>query len=603
MQQWFKNHSLAVSAVGVLCLVFGFWLSVIYPEQRTASVYDSATEALRQEASQAEALQKEAGQAALWYKPEYFIPINLLFDKSRARLVFAGENLKKAKEGNVDEKYAFSTEALNVLQSEDQSVSALLTAIRLELNGYAAIRTDTIARFHSTNSKAADMAKMYAVVQNRYAEEGVKYISKYIQPLKGELVEANECLLLAHADLQKIPAFLPPEQDVSRSGDPKSAMSLLRRVDSFLEQGNALINNVQRNLSFQKEAADNIAQAIADASAWEQKAEGHLSVTSANYKLSAERSLKLAYADYRDAALLLKIAQETLRTKVEGKYDTASAYADALRSVEQAKATIAEADTQVRLWQEAAEGVRKLLAAIDNAVPLVSSARDDVVVLKQNHNVRVWKEVAGNADEAAAQATQAEKALSKAEAYADVATERFSDAINAIRSGVESVGRIQQLFDELRARRVTLEDARSSWSSAERRAQSEIDAERSNVSRYGSYSNSARSDFARAEDLLRQARNAAKDRDYEKAVALATSAKQSADGTGSKARRAYDDEQEEKAREKRRAEERERESQSRSHSSPSISGGGGGSYSGGSRSHDGGGYGGGRSHSSDGGGW
>ncbi len=558
--QWLKNNTLIVGGAGVLVLILGFWLAVIHPKQQANEACNSAVQLLRQETSDAETLRKEAERFALWYKSEYLVPIVDLLKKSDEKIAQANASVKKAESANTDEKYAFATKAIEYLQKGDGSVSSLLSAVKQELDGYTKMTADTRGNLLSLQDKVSKMGSAHNAAQGRYILESGAYLPKYTKVMEGELSKADKLLWTATKALDRAARFLPPDDDTTKLGDPKAARSELSSAEDVLGQGYVFVNNVIRELSFQKEALENVVQAITDASVLSQQAEEHLSFVGTNSKLSSEKSLKSAYAKYRDSSDLLKKAKKTLRTKVEGKYDNPLAYKSALESIENAKAATIEADAQVRLMNEAANGIRQLRAEVENTSNLLRDAHVDIGVLKQYHQERLWQDVSGHAEKISSQIRQAEKALAKAEAYADLNVERFSDAVVLIHSGIDSVGQAQAFSIDLHDFLAKLEKAREMWPDAYRSAQSQIDSERMAVHTYGSYSSSAKSDFERAVGLLRDARNAAKDRDYKKAVSLAQSAKKYADGTGSKARRAYNEYQDEQAA-KKRAEENAKEKQ------------------------------------------
>jgi archaellum component FlaC len=598
MRQWFKNNFI-LGGVSFTVLILGFWLAIVHPKQQANEAYNSAVGLLRQETSEAERLQKDVERFSLWYKPRYLAHSVDLLKKVGGKIEQINTLAKKAESANVDEKYVFSNEALDSLQKGDESVSSLLSSVKQELDGHAKMTTEAVLKLRALQDKASSAENAYSLVKKRYIAEGAGYLSKYTKPVEEELAQANRHFLSVRADMERVYQFLPPDGDTNQSGEPRGALVALSVAEDALGQGYVFVNNVDRELSFQKEASEKVVQAVNDASHWSQKADVYLSVTAVNNKLSPEKSLRLAYSKYHDSLDSLKTAKETLQTKVEGKYDNPLAYKSALESIKNAKAAIVEADTQVRLMNEAVNGIRELEAAIKNVSPLLGAASLDFTALKQYHNGRVWQNVGDNAEKISSSIRKTEKALEKARSFADLNVERFSDAVDLVRSGIESMDQAQVLYNELHSFQTKLEQARRSWPGTIGGAQSKVDSERSEVLRYGSYSYSAKSDFEKAENLLRQARSAGKDRDYEEACSLAKSAKNYADGTGSKARQAYNDDQEEKERAAKRA----REAQNRrSNSSSSSSSGSPHSYSG-PRSHDGGGYSRSSSKSSDARGW
>jgi hypothetical protein len=597
----------------VIALI-GFWLAVLQPTWQADRTYGSALQMVSQETNEAKALHTEVEKYSLWYKPHYLVSDKILLEEADAKLKKASVLVDKAgASAKVKEKYLFSSEVILLLEKGERNVSSLHLRVKNDLNEYSVMTAEARKNLFVLRARASDTSRNYSAVFERYGSERGAYLSKYTLPMEAQLADARGLIGSADETIGKVPAFLPPEEDTTRSGDPRNAHSLLKIAERNIDLCGSFIVTVGNEITFQKEAFDNAASSTGGALLYLKEAEDHLSTIVLSRGLRSDKSLRLAYAKYGESVRLQKSAETTLRIKVEGKYDHASAYLDAKNAVDFSKAAIVEADLQVSLLDEATKEIHDLKATIGNLSSLSTEANSDLSVLNKYHKESVWREVRNNAGEISDKILEVNASLAKAEVFADLADQRFSEAVNVLRKGFDSAEQVRQLHDGLHSKRIALENARSSWPGARSDARSTIDDESGDVQRYGSYSSSARSDWNSAVSDLEHAVSAANDHDYVRAVDLARSAKSSADGTGRKAKRAYDDYQEEQERLRKEAQEAAAAAARASQDSTSSYGsgssydsgsgssyGGGGSYGGGSS--DSGGYSGGSS-SSDGGGY
>jgi hypothetical protein len=521
----------------VVMFVIGFWLSFILPGQLANKEYNRAMDTFQTTEQEVIKLKAQVG-GMQWYKKIYSDEVQMILNLAQEGLDGLRDDLTKAKAAGAGEKKVRSQKANNGLaimqallkKGQDTILSFQLAAneARLEF-GFLQKDITELQKKHGENS------------QNVQAVKDV-YLSKYIKQMTEELSQAGKNIDEAESLATQANVMLPPVDDKSAKGDPAEALKIILKGKDLADGSLQLIKSVSDELMFQKEALLKAEPGVASAKQQQDAARDYLGTIVGTTSLLPGKALKKAYAQNEEADKLLAQAKKALVTKVEkGKRDLADAYRKALQVIELSGKAIDEADNQVRLYDDSCEQIQQAKTKVQDALKGLDDSAQSQNVLMSYHSRSAWEEVAGNFDSSGKKVKTAAEMLKKAES--SLQDQAFPEALDACKQIFFTLDAAGKLLSSLRNQARDLESYRGDWPDEERKAKGTINDEEDDVDRYGGYSSSAKDDFEEAKELLRDAQSLASDKDYASAVAKAQRASNLAEGTGRKARNAYDDSQ------------------------------------------------------------
>lgn len=529
-----KQKVLIVALAIVMIVGLGL---VISGPHRVSDKYLAGVEAREvQQLLTIEKFQAKLEQEAGWYKPEYVAPILDLVKSGRDNLSQAAADIKEAKAAGSSKKKAQAVKAAMLIESADQVIGKADEKLATLKKSTAEAR----GQLSRLLAKIGEVNKNYGLAEDKLSKEGSNLLSKYVTRNTEELSAVKANLAGASANLEKTSGFLPVESS-KQQGDPQQALKLLAATDQIIDTANVAVCKVIDNLNFCKEATEKAAPETAAAKETILAADNHLSDLVDKGPFLADKALKQAYADLSDAQQLSAVATAALQTVVEaGKYDFPLAFDSALKANKLASGAIAKADQQVKMLQEFNDSVAALRTNLASFEDNIISQALQYQELLRFHNKSVWSNVAGNMKSANDQYMQAKNLLAEARKVA-AEDQAYESALANLAKCRQTLAKGKDLLQELIKVVKDLESYRADWPSQEKRAKRMINDNQGQITSYGSYSSSAKSDFDSAVRHLANARREAKNELFESACWQAKQAYQLAEGTGHRAKKAYDD--------------------------------------------------------------
>lgn len=563
-----------------LCMVLffvGTWMTFILPGQIAKNAFEFAQKSFseaQQELSEIE--QKMAGM--VWYKPGYLESVEPVVQQIQKELLLIDTELKQAESGNATEKRKHSGIASHKLLGEN-SVLSSIKLVKKTLSNYEGWKVKAKTTFSNLQKQITEQNESIGNTAASVEKGGVRYLLRYINAMKASLTEAEKENTSAYQTAQEVEKLLPSDETKS-SGDPIKALELIAQGHEKITSAEEKIISVQNEIAFQNEAIEKAELTFFIFKQSLENTNEHLNAILNTTPLLADKALHDVFLQKALAETILNDSENALKTEVEnGKKDLATAYRCALNGVLLADQVVKEADHQVSMYNDSLVKVENLREKILGVKTNLTVSTKNQNILASYHAHSVWNGLGGNLENAGQIVAVATEVLkSTTELLRD---QKYSIVLSEVKKANANLDHASQLLSALNSVTQKLEGYRSEWPRAERQTQSTIDDEEGNIRSYGSHSYSAKSDFDEAEELLKEARKAASQKDYETAVSKAKRADDLADGTGRRAYAAYEDSQDDS----------------------SISfGSDSGSWGGGSSGGDGGGWSGGSS-GSDGGGW
>ncbi|MFA6383277.1 MAG: hypothetical protein WCX17_02545 [Parcubacteria group bacterium] len=582
----------------VLMIAFGAWMTFIHPGQIATKELKKA-EVVFTEAQQKLADVEKQAISLRWYKKKYFDELAILFDQARRELSSTEGALKLAQsEKKAKDKRSRSESVSQRLRQKTGALSAI-EKIRQKIAAYQKVTDEARAESEVLQKTILSLGKKHNETEAVLEVEKKSYLSKYVKSMDEQLSDVEKKAVEAFEILHQASSLLPPKDDVSGNGDPIEAGRFIKGCKATLESAKNTLDAVGSELVLQHDALTKSVPSVAEADVQLKEARAHLESIRQSSSLLPNKALKNAYQKNAEAEKKIGQAKKALTVVVEkGKKDLALAYRNALAVSGLSLEVIKEADFQVKLFAEAKTKLEKHVLKLNTQEKEFVKAENSLVILKANHIVSAWQDVALNLETARQKYSLAQKTLADAETL--FLEQIFSDAVKSFDLATSDYGYSSQLLAGLIARTDKLERYRGEWPRVEKKAQRTINDEEDKVSKYGSHSSSAKSDFDSAVSLLANAKRLASQKDYASAVKKAQEADKLAEGTGSRAYAAYEDYEEGQRRAR---------SFDSDDSSPGFGGGfgsgsdsGSGGFGGSSGGSDGGGWGG-SSGGSDGGGW
>ncbi len=578
-----ERNSKVIIVVSCLAIFIGGWVLLTAPGRVADKALAQAKQQLDQQGIAFEQFKAEFAGSANWYVPEYSSQVASLVATSQNQFDQAADSIKQAeKASGSKEKRAQSKAAV----AATQAALAALDQARRTLADFEKIITDSRILLAQVQQTFSEIKTTHESAGQRLANEGGQYLSKYVSLETERLAKVDASLAQATGDIEEVTRILPEADSSAGLGDPQKALGQLKAMAENLALAKATAQQVAGDLEVYHQAQLNAPVTVRNSGNKIAAAAKHLDGLVSQSSLRPVGALKAAFGNVDEAKRLLQTAALALETLVEeNKYDYPLAYTTALKSSALADGAIQEANRQLALFNQATEGIKGLRLAISKTQGSIGGSQVHLAKLDY-HTRSTWSQVADNISKAEINLGRVQESLVKAESLV-LTDQAFEAALREIQDGRDFLDRAESLVATLIQVANNLESYRADWPNVERRAKNAIDNEESNISSYGSYSDSAKSDFDSAESSLRSAQAAARSNDYQTAVEKANSASQLAFGTGDKAYQAY-----------RNHQNRQSLSNSGSNSSDSSS-----SWGGSSNSSDGGSWGGGSSGGSDGGDW
>lgn len=416
------------------------------------------------------------------------------------------------------------------------------------------------------------------VTQERFKREQSQFLSVYMNPLRDNLRQSAQKIEEAKNFIQTSAGYMPDFDVLTHEGDPLEAQEELDRAQALINEINTLQAKVTSGLDYQIEARDTALSKANQAVAAIDVAEQHLIDVDSQYHWGFAGALLPASTSVANARVNVQIAFETLETFVpsENKIDWPVAYEAAKVSLSQAETSVQEVDQQVGYYTTTQQLLGSYFQVLTNVNSDISSAQNAWSLIETYHSSSVWEGTQDNVQAALVQVSTSETARDNAQNL--LKSQQFANAQSQAEAAVNALNEASSLSQAVTSLASELENYRSWWPSKAATASDTIEANRSQVTTYGSYDYSAQTSFNQAVSLLGQAYEHANARMYEIACSLADQAATAAFGTGDSAEDAYDDEMARRAEEARRqAEEAQRQAEEaarRSEESSSYDGGG-----------------------------
>ncbi|MDO8668858.1 MAG: hypothetical protein Q7K65_01015 [Candidatus Buchananbacteria bacterium] len=520
-------------------IIFGSWLIFSSPARRAEKSLVSAKQLTISVKAELEKSISDFQVPLSWYKPEYTSPISILFSACSDNIVQADNELSEAeKTSSSKEKRAHISKAQELI---NMVYSGLFQASD-QLKTYEESTNQARQKLSQIISLIPEADSQLSLADERLRLESSNYLSKYTI-LNGEiLIGSKDKLIEIRKNCQEASDLLPVESHSDNLGDPNLATILLNEAEEKLALVKSANEEVVANLDFYQESTYKTDSSIV---AGEQKigtASNYLNSLVSRGPLLSDKALKQSFEDINQAKNTLAeaiLAKETLT--VENQYDLPLAYASALKALELAGKSTREADYQISLYDQTVSGLKELRLAITVLEKDIDNSQTYKDKLNK-HNQSTWLHVAENINLATQKCQEAKNNLTQAENLFSNEQD-YKKALLEIAAGLDASNRGSMLVDIFISLAKNLESYRLEWPNVEKKAKNAIDDETSEINSYGSYSSSAQSDFDLAKSSLSSARSLANNHEYQSAVHQAQEAIRLADGTGDRAREAYDDHQ------------------------------------------------------------
>jgi len=592
-------------------LVFSLFLFFVVPNMVLRSYRNSSEEGLRQ----VEVLIQQAEdriQEQNWFSEDFSITSNgrsFQSDLAEAHAILetSRSTFQDAGRGWPSSRVRRYQQAIVEVQNAKAFVDVTITLFDYNVT----LREQVSLNQAEATLLVEQLVSSQNVAETRFGAESHEWLETYMAPLQEELRQSSQKLSSVQQHMNTASGLMPDWNDLSHRGNPTAAQEQITRAKVLIDQINVHQHKVTAGLDYQVEARDGAEPKIVEAEAAINAAWDRLSVINAQYNWGFSGALSVSRQQVLDAAESLKAAKDIFVVSVvDGKVDWPASYEAGKLALLQAQQSVTSANSQVNAYIETNNLLARYSSVHSTAISDIRTAESAWSTIERYHNSSTWNGKQNNISEAWRLVGFAEDAY--ANTSQSLSNQEFLTAKNQMGGSISNLQEASNLSGQVVSLKNSLEGFRSSWPGKQDRAEAEISSNSSRVSSYGSYSSSARSDFNSAVELLSRANNAANSHQYESACTLADQSYNSAEGTGARAERAYDDEmdRQERAREaaQRAAEEAARqaaESSSSSSSGSCCSSNDGGGFSSGSSSssssgsyNDGGGY-----NSSSGGGY
>lgn len=581
---------LRLLAVGAFALlVTGVWLAILGPHYAAKRAYENLTIELSEYIGEAEDLVSSAKERS-WFMPAY----RAVIEDNGLRCL---ESLTAIRETMSDfDGVSGSAAILNITTDKQAALKKAHTfcyQATVERNRQDQVRQQATAGLVSLQARLAEVIAAYDVVAADQAAMMSSWLPKYMTPLV-ETLEADHVRYQSVKDALASAAVFVPASGASGQGDPDQALSILSSAEAAFSAVTASTESVRVRLLY-------LGEAEAQARPTTEVAASKLAAAEENWRTTrASTGYDIALKPFVGRLSEARTAYEMAVAAI-AEQDWPVVYEAAKKSAQISDDVMAKVAALVTMAEDNIAAIAKHRSVAFSFAELESGADNSIGILERYHASHTWSSVNDN-DRAIKEARADYRTLMEAAKLANsVATQDFEEAARKLAAADEQYKKARGLLSDIENRVTALEGYRTEWTSVIDRADSAIEAERSQVERYGSYSSDARSAFASAVDDFDRAKKAANSDEYEQAVQLAKRAISDVKGTGRKAKRAYDDHQEEL---EAAAEAAAAAASAALHSSGDSSSSGGWSSDGGSfgSSGDGGDWGGG-GRSSDGGDW
>lgn len=541
---------MAVVGVFIILSILGIILPGVAKKTAVANGQEAYDQALQMYNDDNRVMQLQQ----LYFLPSYLDGLDQKQLQAYDLITLSGNTLADAKKPrlSLDESISLA----NLAKKQATDAHAIVVNVKASLDENERLRSTAQASLEQLTAQYGVANTLLGQVSGRYNNEKDQWLSKYMGPIGEKLSSATGSLKSASDNIALAQVNLPALDSTSHTGDPKTAQVQLDTAKIQIDSINSLMSEVTAGLDYQKEAKAQAAPTISKANSGVPLAIGHINDIVRTRGYTLDKALATANSLSTQAENELAQAQLIMTTPLEGgKLDYPAAYELAKSSVEHANQAYVEVDRQTRLEDSARTKLSLYASALATANTAVSQANISYGILSANHAYDTYSDVSGYIDTANTYLSEAESVKASALQAVDIRQQRFEEADRLAGDALSKLSQVKEYADTVTSRAVSLEIARGDWPGKRNTASSIIESERSEVSNYGSYSSSAKSDFNSAVDYYNQALDDAETAHYQAACDNADTAANLASGTGSKAHRAYDDYQAEQERQRQAEEE------------------------------------------------
>ncbi len=518
------------SSGAFLVFLLGFWLAIVRPGFIADEEYQSAVKGLQ---AQTAALQKvEVAYQAMepWYKPKYMSDAQQTLEQLRTSVGNITTDITEAEGMGADDKYEHAHAAKQKLASVAGNIKTLQSELDHLDQSTATIRT----RFNEVQRLVPKAHDSYVAVHERFNADHTRYLAKYMDPLDTKLTDTTQSFLRIDRMYPAIWAALPPAEDTTRTGDPDAALVALNIVDQIFFGIKENIRQAANELDLQQLAEQKAQPTTLEARGRIDGVESALLTTEQKHGLTPDKALRQAYGAFHSATQHVAEAERALKAG-----DNPEAYKMSQNALQQFERSIQIAQEQVNLKQKTLAALEILKQDVSEAKSLLATASDNLSVLRNDHATSAWSDVRNVHESVTDLVANARNAIKEAEVLTHISVQEYQEATVLLNEYSSLLSTTQSSANEVHAKRLTLETAKSAWPSKRRRAANAIEEARSTVHSYGDYSSSAESDFADAESLFREANRAGNRRDFVAAIEYADRAYNQANDADNEASDAY----------------------------------------------------------------
>jgi hypothetical protein len=346
-------------------------------------------------------------------------------------------------------------------------------------------------------------------------------------------IQISSQLLVAASDLDSAKALLAQAQAASKSDEKKrlaeQSSDASKKAEADIKTAQAMIDSLDKAY---KEAP--AAVAAADSAV----TQGSASIEQIISQTGFERALSGDRAKIISAKATLDLAHKAMETQ-GGIIDAPVAYENAVNAKKVADDATLEAKTLVSLARDNSAKIAALKTDQAGSASVLLIAGGAFGTLHAYHDASSWSQVSNFGVSIPQYYANAASFVADAEKANANDVQDFTKARDLIAQASQATASAKNQLATLVALKAELERDRINWPSEFQAASDAINAERSKISSYGSYSSSATSNFNAAVNDLNRATGYASRNDYADAVKYANDAESEVSGAGNRAYNAY----------------------------------------------------------------
>jgi hypothetical protein len=530
------------TAVAVLCVTFAFGFDSAFfrPKRLKTREIAAAYVALQNAIKVYDDTRKQVELEAVWFKPGLGYIDSFEADLNSAQILLDVDN---GAQGSLNRAQAirsyrkairFAREAVSKAQQAQQMLADRVTP---KVDAIKKMKLSAFATQQELRAANAKLNHGLEALTKRYGVESQKYLSRYTTELAQKLKDSVGVQSRASVALTNAQPFLPLETDKTSKGDPRTANQHLGVAKVAIDELNTLMATVTSRLDYLAEADAKADTLFVEAKKAYSDSVGYVETVrkKTGYWLkSSDVDLGHAKSCNENCAAILALAVE------RGIADKPVAYEVAKSALVACKAAVDKADSEVVAAKKATVALSRFEKMLAGAYDIRKSAENAQWVLEKRHAQSEWQNVTQNLVLARRKIADSQSSAESAKALLDLSSQRFIESLKLAEmacSGLEEADKQMWQVTELSQ---SLEQYRDKYPNFAHAARSAINAESSNISRYGSSDSSARSDYNEAVSLLADAENRAGSKHYREACKKASFAQQKVVGTGTRAKRAHE---------------------------------------------------------------